>query len=322
MPLVSVVCTTFNQKNYVEDSIRGFLIQKTKFPFEVIIHDDASTDGTSEIIQKYNYLYPKIIIPIIQKENQYSKGASILKIAASSASGEYLAICEGDDFWVNPFKLENQINLFNRDRDCGLVYSQAFVLREKNKSIDRNLVGQKFLSNEILYKNPIPTLTTIFKKNLFDKYLLEMESKLIDWKMADYPIWLWFYCNSKIIFLPKSSAVYRVLGGTASRPNDDEKRYSFQLNSFEIAEFFAKKICTSIEYDLFLEKRHLILYLYCLKNKMKHSDLHLLNLKKLKSSKIKTKIVIFILDDLRLGSIIPLLHKITHLSRFARYILN
>lgn len=109
LPLVSVVCTVYNQEAVIEDAIRGILLQKTTIPFEVILHDDASTDGTAGIVMFYAKKYPKIIKPFIQVENQYSKGYSILEIASKRASGKYLAICEGDDFWIDSLKLESQI---------------------------------------------------------------------------------------------------------------------------------------------------------------------------------------------------------------------
>jgi glycosyltransferase involved in cell wall biosynthesis len=107
-PLVSVLCAAFNQQAYIEDAIRGFLIQKTDFPFEIIIHDDASTDSTPEILEKYASIYPNLINLVLQGDNQYSQGKKITPIIASYARGEYFAICEGDDFWFDENKLQAQ----------------------------------------------------------------------------------------------------------------------------------------------------------------------------------------------------------------------
>lgn len=107
-PVVSVICNTYNQEMYIEDAIRGFLIQETDFPFEVIINDDASTDRNPEIIASYVRKYPKIIKPIFQNVNQYSQGKKPTILSFTKASGRYIALCEGDDFWVYRKKLQLQ----------------------------------------------------------------------------------------------------------------------------------------------------------------------------------------------------------------------
>jgi len=100
-PLVSVVCITYNHEHYIKDAIEGFLIQETRFPFEIIIHDDASTDATAEISRQYAEKYPNIIRLILQEENQYSQGKNVLPIVFAKAKGEYVALCEGDDYFLH-----------------------------------------------------------------------------------------------------------------------------------------------------------------------------------------------------------------------------
>jgi len=107
-PTVSIICITYNQEKYIEDALRGFLIQKTNFPFEIIIHDDASQDKTPEIICSFRARYPRLIRPILQTINQFSQGKRCSYIASRHALGEYLALCEGDDFWVDDTKLQVQ----------------------------------------------------------------------------------------------------------------------------------------------------------------------------------------------------------------------
>ena len=101
-PLVSICCLTYNHAPYIRDAIEGFLMQKTNFPVEILIHDDASTDGTADIIREYETRYPDIIKPIYQTENQYSKGVKISReYQFSRARGKYIALCEGDDYWTD-----------------------------------------------------------------------------------------------------------------------------------------------------------------------------------------------------------------------------
>lgn len=115
-PIISIICITYNHVNFIRDAIEGFLKQKTRYSYEIIIHDDASDDGTADIILDYYYKYPDIIKPIIQKQNQHSKGVDIiLEIIINHAKGKYLAFCEGDDFWSDPNKLENQVSFLENN---------------------------------------------------------------------------------------------------------------------------------------------------------------------------------------------------------------
>lgn len=107
-PLVSVICNTYNHRELIDDALRGFLLQRTTFPFEVIVHDDASTDGTSDIVMEYAARYPGIIRHILQRDNQFSRGRKPTAISSTYALGEYLAFCEGDDFWIDRGKLQSQ----------------------------------------------------------------------------------------------------------------------------------------------------------------------------------------------------------------------
>lgn len=125
-PVVSICCITYNHENYIEDALEGFLIQETEFPFEIVIHDDASTDKTASIIQEYVEKYPKIIKPILRLENQYSKkGASFITSVFEVCMGEYIALCEGDDYWEVPNKLQRQVNLIKTNSSFDLVVSKA-----------------------------------------------------------------------------------------------------------------------------------------------------------------------------------------------------
>lgn len=123
---VSVICNTFNHEKYIRDAIEGFLIQKTDFPFEVLIHDDASTDGTADVIREYEKKYPNIIKPIYQKENKYSKGEDIsFKYQIPRVKGKYIAICEGDDYWSDSFKLQKQYEAMEKHPEIDICAHAA-----------------------------------------------------------------------------------------------------------------------------------------------------------------------------------------------------
>jgi len=105
-PVVSICCVTYNHETYIEDALEGFLSQETDFPFEIIIHDDCSTDKTTQILNEYLEKYPNIIKLIIQTENQWSKGIRILPVlVVPEARGKYIALCDGDDYWFDFVKI-------------------------------------------------------------------------------------------------------------------------------------------------------------------------------------------------------------------------
>ncbi len=107
--IVSISCKTYNHEDYIADAIDGFLQQKTNFKYEILIHDDASTDRTADIIRAYEKKYPDLIKPIYQTVNQYSiEGVSVTQLNLSRAKGKYIAECEGDDYWIDPYKLQKQ----------------------------------------------------------------------------------------------------------------------------------------------------------------------------------------------------------------------
>ncbi len=112
-PLVSICSITYQHAPYIRQCLDGFLMQKTDFAFEVLIHDDASTDGTEEIIREYEAKYPDIIKPLYEEENQWVKGRRGSRtFNFPRAKGKYIAMCEGDDYWTDPLKLQKQVDFW------------------------------------------------------------------------------------------------------------------------------------------------------------------------------------------------------------------
>ena len=116
---VSVYCTAYNHEKYIRNALEGFIKQKTTFKYEVIVHDDASTDNTASIIREYEEKYPNIIRPIYQTENQYSKGIDFIKNdICPLMRGKYVAVCEGDDYWTDELKLQSQYDGLEKNPTC------------------------------------------------------------------------------------------------------------------------------------------------------------------------------------------------------------
>ncbi|NOS88678.1 MAG: glycosyltransferase [Methylococcaceae bacterium] len=172
-PLVSIICATFNHEIYIKEAINGFLLQETTFPFEIIIHEDVSTDNTAAIVRSYVKSYPHLIKPIFQTENQYSKGASPLLNALAHAQGDYIAICEGDDYWTDPHKLQTQADYLNAHSDFSMMAHAVTVLDETITGTSYTpyapVLKRVHYFDDILREHFIPTLSLMIRKSAIPK---------------------------------------------------------------------------------------------------------------------------------------------------------
>lgn len=250
IPLVSTLTTAYNHEIFIHECIEGFLMQKTIFPVEIIIHDDASTDRTTEIIKEYKIKNPTLFKTIFQSENQYSQKVDIYnEFLYPKTQGKYIALCEGDDYWIDPYKLQKQVDFLEANPEYGLVYGKArSYVQEQNKFgkiIGSNADG----FDDLLLRNTVPTLTTMFRNDLLIGYRAEIEEQR--WIIGDYPIWLYISCKSKIHFMDEVVAVYRILLNSLSSRADFDKREKFILSEYEIREYFIKKY-SAVDYKSFL----------------------------------------------------------------------
>jgi glycosyltransferase involved in cell wall biosynthesis len=167
--LVSIVCVTYNHEKYIAQAIESFLAQKTSFLFEIVIHDDCSTDGTSAIINNYKKLYPDIIKIIHQSVNQFSQGRRVYPLAFDYCQGEFFALCDGDDYWLSDNKLQLQVDALKINKSVDLCFHSAFNLIPNGKL-------KKFRKNfNNLYFLDINSLISKIKKNLYQKNNEEYE---------------------------------------------------------------------------------------------------------------------------------------------------
>lgn len=130
--LVAIHCLVYNHEPYLRDCLEGFVMQQTNFPFVAIVHDDASTDGSAAIIREYEEKYPNIIKPIYETENQYSKHdgslGRIMNAAIDATGAKYVAMCEGDDYWTDPLKLQKQVDFLEANEEYGTCCHRFFEL--------------------------------------------------------------------------------------------------------------------------------------------------------------------------------------------------
>lgn len=268
---VCVSCFTFNQAKYIEDAMNGFAMQQTDFPFVCCIVDDASTDGEQQVIKSYlnRYFvftdssvfssqstdYASIIFAqhkensncyfavLFLKENLFSKNMGYKKMEYISVwrdKCKYEAICEGDDYWIDPLKLQKQVVILENNSKVGLVYTSAKQYNENLKKYSSSIIGKRLLSKQALYiSNEIPTLTVMYRKDLMDLYFKEI--CIPNLLMGDYPMWLYFNEKSKLYFLDETTSVYRVLDNSASHSKSVQITFNFEECAFRIRKYFVDK---------------------------------------------------------------------------------
>lgn len=220
--LVTIRCLAYNHEPYIRQCLEGFVMQKTNFRFEAIVHDDASTDGTAAIILEYAEKYPDIIKPIIETENQYSKkDGSLRRIVDLHTHGKYIAICEGDDYWIDPYKLQKQVDFLEANLDCSFCCS-GFVHKRKGESdvLEVLLRGNKpffkFELNDFLTEDwfTMP-LTTMYRKR---EFLEEIKDFLPKYKYyRDMHVYYHLLLIGKGLYISECMGCYRYhSGGIAS----------------------------------------------------------------------------------------------------------
>jgi glycosyltransferase involved in cell wall biosynthesis len=248
-PLVSIICTTYNHENYIAQTLEGFLMQEVSFPIEIIVHDDASTDNTVKIVKKYEKNYSNLFSNIYQTINQYSRNKGIVaKTVFSACRGKYIAICEGDDFWNDPHKLQKQISFLEENEDYGFIHSDCDFYFQEDKKLIKNynkrtkaIIPNGYVFDKLVVNNFIKTLTVCFRRKLIENSDFWDLIQNNNWPMGDYPMWLEFSYHTKFYYIPASLATRRVLTESASISRNHEGKLKFLLSACDISSYFYKK---------------------------------------------------------------------------------
>ena len=274
-PLVSVVCPTYNHEKYIRQALEGFAMQQCNFPVEVIVHDDASTDNTAVVIQEYAAGHP-FIRAILQTENQRSKGIRIIgNLIRREAKGKYIALCDGDDYWTDPLKLQKQVDFLEANPDYGLVYTKAKYYNQKQNKFTGYIGSYCDSFENLLLRNVVPTLTVVLRRNLYLEYFNEIKPHKQKWSFGDLPAWLWFANNSKIRYQNYVTSVYRALPESLSHSDDSEKLERFSRSHMSIIEYFIERYGGekgNTLQDASLLKAWLLFKFACLSNRGKLFD--------------------------------------------------
>src|SRR5690625_1611286 len=228
-PLVSISCRTYNQEKFIRAAIEGILMQKTTFPVELIIHDDASTDSTTDIIRDYESKYPHIIKTIYQEENQYSKGIKIgVKYIHPQIKGKYYAVCEGDDYWIDPLKLQKQADILEKNDEVGIVHTgfikYDMINNTKTEQIF-DIQGDPF--QHYLFTYRMKTATVMLRSKFLPLVREIMKNPTVKTSpYGDRITYLTIASKSEIVYLEDITSVYRIFPGeSATRHKNPKTRF-------------------------------------------------------------------------------------------------
>ncbi|HCQ13223.1 glycosyltransferase [Flavobacterium sp.] len=273
--LVSVVMITYKHEAYIKQAIEGVLMQETAFDYELIISDDCSPDATEQIVKEIINTHPK---GNCIKYFRHEKNIGMQKNGAFSlekGKSKYLAICEGDDYWIDPLKLQKQVDFLETNTDFGLIFTDADLYYQESKktikSYDKTFkrtIPTGYVLNVLVEGNPYKTCTSLFRHkfiaDVFEKNILNRKG------FGDKSLWLHIASKSKVAYISDSTSVYRILDSSASHFRSIEQAEHF----FE--EVYNDSIENAVLYNIPIDKKKLrkgyyqSLITYCLeKNKYK-----------------------------------------------------
>ena len=214
IPKVSISCITYNQVRYIRQTLDGFLMQLTDFPVEILIHDDASSDGTAEIIEEYYFRFPDIIKPILRKENQYSKvGFKFAFDEFKRAKGGFIAVCEGDDYWSDSKKLFKQVMQLQNKKNLSFSFHSVeyyYQMQEKMELHRPKYIPVDFtytIEDLIEYDSEFISTSSVM---FLAKFGQNIPSWVTDAPIGDLPLCLYLATHGDIGYIDETMSVYRV----------------------------------------------------------------------------------------------------------------
>lgn len=234
---VSVVIITYNQENYIRETLMSIINQDIDFSMEIIIGDDCSKDHTRDIINSIDQKYPGYIKKIFNKKN-----LGVIKNyfnAVRMAQGRYIMVCGGDDYWL-PGKMKTQYDFMESHQDIGMCYGKVKVFDDHLSKMRKHIIGSpREKREELIFSNGVPACTSCFKRCLIEEYINDINPEARDWLMEDYPFWIWLSSHTKLAFIDQELAVYRYIKNSLSHQASLDKLERFENSIYEIQSFYS-----------------------------------------------------------------------------------
>ena len=236
LPLVSISCMTFNHVDYLRACFEGFLMQQTNFIFEILVHDDASTDGTKAIIEEYTTKHPSIFFPLYQPENIYSKGERglMVRFNFSRARGKYIATCDGDDYWTDPLKLQKQVDFLEQNDAYSFCFHDVLEIKQNSDTQVRRIGNRKIDTTvdlkSVLIENNFPTASLVVRTSAYPTTdaIISKTSK------GDYTLVVHFAEKGLGKYIPDVMAAYRMHNGGVWSLKDDAYKLAENIKFYNL----------------------------------------------------------------------------------------
>lgn len=233
-PQISIIVLTYNQQDFIAQTLDSLLSQKCSVPYEILVGDDCSTDNTRIIVNEYITRFPQIIVPLYQDSN--IGAARNLVFVAQKARGEIISVCDGDDYWYSDDVLQMQWDIFNENPEVGLICAKALCFNQSNQKYTGVLGSSvaESLYDMCFYNQDIAAPTNARRRDLFLQCIEDSQWYIDNNKFYDTVIAYWFAHNSKIRFIDKVTAVYRVRSESACHSNDYNIKLKYQKRYYEV----------------------------------------------------------------------------------------
>lgn len=227
IPLVSVCVTAYNHEKYLSQTLESIVGQQTSFEVEVVVGEDCSTDRTGVLCRQWVERFPDRIRLVTGPRNVGWRANYRRTIAA--CRGRYVALCDGDDYWSEPLKLQMQVERMESDPSCGMCFTRSVKIYEATERQVLYPAGNAATTFDgLLTDYGIENCTTLARRELLERYYAEVRPDLHpEWLTDDTPMWLWFAAVSGIQFIDRVTAVRRVLEYSVSHHPAYRKQIAF-----------------------------------------------------------------------------------------------
>lgn len=237
---ITIFCLTYNHVGYIKDALEGFLNQKTQYNYDIFVYDDASTDGTSEILREYKDKYPDLFKIYISERNLYKvadREAIMMNLYRKYIQGKYVAWCEGDDYWIDSNKLQMQVQYMEAHPECSMTAHGSVWLdcqiNEKKNYLPFN--EERDLTAEEIILQPTGNLSTaslVMRREIFMR-----DDRYPRCGVMDRPLQMYALCHGKIHFFPFIMSVYRYMHQGSWSMEMDKEFDNIILHCYDMVHF-------------------------------------------------------------------------------------